>query len=76
MVDPNPEGALRSQAGVKPLYMRVVDPNPEGVAECSVAPSGLMLPSAYTGVSPLPVIFSALRASAALPFAEMCIKRS
>ena len=44
------------------------------MAEHSVAPSGLMLPSAFAGVSPLPVIFSALRASAALPFAKMCIK--
>ena len=35
-----------------------------------------MLPSAFAGVSPLHVIFSALRASAALPFAKMCIKSS
>jgi len=44
-------------------------------------PFGLMLPSAFAGVLPLPgrsvrtiVFFSALRASAALPFAEMCIE--
>ena len=46
------------------------------MAEHSVAPSGLMLASVFAGVSPLPVIISALRASAALPFAKMCIKSS